>query len=181
MKITALSKKTKDCFTTYRYRDSDFDTWLPKIQPALDGEITVIILDSEMTFLEMAQKHFGTQDPEIIKRHALTLPMVEELVEKYSNELNTDGYGNFFFVETGSEDNPVSVGNGNRGVRGWNVGVYRLDNGHRWSAGNRLLVRNLRILEPSETLSLEQRIKAIEDTLSYHNLGRDLSAPPKGN
>lgn len=46
-----------------------------------------------------------------------------------------------------------------------------------WDADCRFLACKSDSAIPSDTLSLENRIKAIEDTLSYHNLGRDLSAP----
>src|SRR3989344_2955886 len=36
----------------------------------------------------------------------------------------------------------VSVGNVNRDERDWNANINRLDNGNRWNADNRLLVRN---------------------------------------
>lgn len=64
--------------------------------------------------------------------------------------MHIDGCGNFFFVETGYTENPVSVGCVGRGSRGWaRGGVSSLAYGNRWDADDRLLVRNL-----SDTLKL---------------------------
>ena len=160
MKITSLQKKTKDCFKDFYYRDSRFDTWLPKNQPAQSGEITVLQNKKEMTFLEMAQEYFGTTDIEELKKHALTLPMVEEMIAKHKSELGVTGWGNFFFME--NKDGSVSVGSVARVERAWFAYVYRLGDYYRWSADNRLLVRNLGTLESSGPLTLEARITSLE-------------------
>ncbi|MHB8674636.1 MAG: hypothetical protein ACYDAK_13295 [Candidatus Limnocylindrales bacterium] len=157
MKITAQAKLTKNCFKGFSYRDPDIDTWLPKKQPALSGTITVIQLKKEMTFLEMAKEYFGTTDVEEIKKHTLTLPMVEELIKNHESELKTDGWGNFFLVES---NDGVSVAYVIRVDSRWNANVRRLDGDNRWDAGFRLLVRGL---EPTDTLSLDHALEIVKE------------------
>lgn len=71
-----------------------------------------------------------------------------EATERSENTgLRTDGFGNFFFVETGDVKNPVSVGYVYRDGRGWYASVYRLVNVNRWNSYNRLLVCNLDTLK----------------------------------
>lgn len=143
IQLTAPKKNTKDCFMDFAYRDSDFDALLPKKQPEQSGAVSVIIRDKDQTFLEMAQEYLGTQDPHKIKQYCLTLPMVEKLIEEHSDELRTDGYANFFFVETGNDKDPVSVAIVSRVTSGWYAGARRLGRGRRWFADFRLLVANL--------------------------------------
>lgn len=170
IQLTAPEKNTKDCFKDFVYRDSDFDALLPKKQPEQSGAVSVIIRDKNQTFLEMAQEYLGTQDPHKIKQYCLTLPMVEKLIEEHSNELRTDGYANFFFVETGNEDNPVSVACVDRGDSRWCAHVSWLGYDCRWDAAFRLLVRNLdtRVLSDTRTLvlgdftALEKRVADLE-------------------
>lgn len=175
MNIKAPKKNTKDCFKDFYYRDSNFDAWLPKVQPARAGDVTVLELTKEMTFLEMAEHFLGTTDPKEIRKHALTLPMVEKMVESAdTNGMHTNGYGNFFFVE--NEDGSVSVGRVGRGVgdRRCRADVYELSDGDRWRADFRLVVCNLdtRNLETSVPVSdLEARISTIEEVLRHHSLG----------
>ncbi len=150
------SKLTKNCFKDFWYRDSDFDTLLPKEQPAREGEITVHTLGKEMTFLEMAQAFLGTQDPNEIKKHCLTLPMIEEMIATRENELETTGWANFAFVE--NKDGGVSVADVYRygDVRPWRAGVYELASGNRWCADYRLMVlatSDTRALGTSDTAS----------------------------
>jgi hypothetical protein len=165
MRMKAKSKLTENCFTdsSWSYRDSDFDVWLPKKQPEQEGEITVIVRDKYQTFLEMAQEYIGTTDPEKIKPHCLTLPMVEEMIEKHSADLQTLGHSNFFFVE--NEDGSVSIAGVYRGDPRWNAFVYGIDRGFRRIADLRLLVRNLDAskfedLEP--VLNFDSRIAKLE-------------------
>jgi hypothetical protein len=165
MKIIAPAKNTKNCFKDFYYRDLDLDAWLPENQPKISGEITVIQLTEELTFLEMAKKYLGSTGTEVIKKHTLTLPMVEEMVTKHKDELKTDGYANFFFTE--DKDGSVSVGFVHRCDRVWNAHVSRLDNDHRWYAGYRFLVRNLDASklgnsDTSAITSLEACIKELE-------------------
>lgn len=145
IQMKAPTKLTKNCFTrsSWYYRDSDLDAWLPKKQPAQEGKVMVIIRDKEQTFLEMAQQYLGTTDPEKIKPYCLTLPMAEKMVEERSAELRTDDYTNFFFVETGNEEEPVSVARVYRDGPRWYASVDRLGSDRRWHAGPRLLVCNL--------------------------------------
>lgn len=164
MKIIAPSKKIKDCFKDFYYRDSDFDAWLPSTQPKKEGEITVIQLESKMTFLEMAQKYLGSTDIEVIKKHTLTLPMVEEMIKNHEDELRTNGWANFFFLE--SADGGVSVGGVYRDERGWDARVSRLGFGFRCHADARILVCNSDTRANSDTLtlvSLDARVKRLED------------------
>ena len=138
------SKATKDCFTSdkFYYRDSDFDNWLPKIQPAKEGTVTVHQLPQEMTFKEMAIHFLGSDDIETIKKHTLTLPMVEEMIKTRESELETTGWGNLFFVE--NEDGSVSVAYVFRydDDRHWDAFVYELGYDYRWYAGYRLVLCN---------------------------------------
>lgn len=145
IQMRAPAKLTKDCLagSSWYYRDSDLDAWLPKKQPAQEGKVTVIIRDKEQTLLEMAQEYLGTTDPEKIKPYCLTLPMAEKMIEERSAELRTDGYANFFFVETGNEEEPVSVADVDRGDPRWYANVRRLGSDDRWHADRRLLVCNL--------------------------------------
>lgn len=168
--LSAPAKATKNCFvgSNWLHRDSDFDSWLPKTQPAQQGEITVITRDKEQTFLEMAQEYLGTTDPEKIKPYCLTLPMVEKMIEERREELCTEGWANFFFVETGKEEEPVSVAHVRRDAPGWSADVGRFGDDGRWHAGPRLLVRNLDASKlgnsgPSDTQSLELRLQALEE------------------
>lgn len=165
MKITALAKATKDCFTDFMYRDSSFDNWLPKEQPAQEGEISVIKLDSPMTFLQMAQKYLGSNDIEVIKKHILTLPMVEKLVAEYESDIETTGWTNFFFLENLENKGGVSVGGVDRDGRGWFAFVDSLDRDYVWYAGSRLLVCNLdtKTLSPSDpVLNLDQALELVK-------------------
>jgi len=154
-------KKTRDCFPTssprYAYRGGDFDNWLPANQPNADAcVITTLALAKEWTFVEGAATILGIGagtgiallGKSLIENgHTMTLVQAEEMVEKTEcNEktgMRTDGYGNFFFVETGDPENPVSVGFVDRGGRDWRARVFSLDFGGRWDAFSRLLVRNL--------------------------------------
>jgi hypothetical protein len=78
----------------------------------------------------------------------MTLTQAEEMVEATERgektDMRTNGYSNFFFVETGNEDNPVSVAVVYRDDSRWRALVSRLDYGSRWDADFRLLVRNLK-------------------------------------
>lgn len=173
--IKAPAKKTKDCFKDFEYRDSDLNAWLPKEQPATEGEVTVIERTKEQTFLEMAQEYLGTTDTKQIAKHALTLPMVEKLIENAdANGLRTDGYHNFFFVE--DNDGGVSVASVDRGDSRWfayvdrhgsrwHAFVFRLGLGGRWYTDYRLLIRNLdaKTLGRSGPVSdLEERVARLE-------------------
>ena len=159
-KLAAIAgKKTKQCFTGDRWYhcDSDFDGWLPKDQPdAAASDIATLAFAKEWTFAEAATKILGLGAGTSIQLlgkaliengHTMTLAQAEELVEAIERGeqtgLRIDGWGNFFFVETGNEDNPVSVGGVHRDVRDWDANVDRLGRGYRWSADDCLLVRNL--------------------------------------
>jgi hypothetical protein len=152
-------KKTKDCFPKprYVYRDNNFGNWLSANQPKTDAcVIATLALTKGWMFAEAAVRVLGVGAGTSIKLlgkaliengHTMTLSQAEEMVEATERGektgMRTDGYGNFFFVETGNEDNPVSVGCVDRGGGGWHARVDSLDDGNRWCAVTRLLVRNL--------------------------------------
>lgn len=159
-------KKTKQCFPKprYAYRDDDFDNWLPAKQPKADACIIATLAPSrEWTFAESAAAILGIGSGTgivllgnllIEHGHTITLAQAEEMVEKTEYDekktgMRTDGWGNFFFVETCDSKNPVSVGCVGRGSHDWDAEVVSLARGFRWDAGYRLLVRNL-----SDTLKL---------------------------
>ncbi len=153
------SKKTNRCFTNSRwaYRDGDFDNWLEKSQTGAEAcSVTTCGILKDWTFIEAGHALPGAPQTNntvelgnwlIQSGYALKPQQVEDLVEATEREedtgLRTDGYGNFFFVETGNPKSPVSVGDVRRVGRGWRADVYSLGNGDRWDAGSRLLLRNL--------------------------------------
>jgi len=167
IKLSALEKLTKDCFKDFYYRDEDFDNLLPKKQPKQSGGISIIQLERQMTFLEMAQEYLGTTDVEEIKKHTLTLPMIEKLIKDHEDELATSGWGNFFFVKS---NDGVSVGSVDLDERDWDAGVFTLGNDYRWDADNRLLVRNLDTLMLDPVLDLQKRVAILEAVIKSHNL-----------
>lgn len=153
-------KKTAACFPKSRYihRDGDFDNRLPATQPKADTcTISTLAFTKDWTFAEAAAKVLGIGAGTSIKLlgkaliengHTMkSLAQAEIMVEKTERGdetgMRTDGYANFFFAETGNEDNPVSVGYVSRGGRDWSADVSSLGSGRRWSTGSRLLVRNL--------------------------------------
>lgn len=164
-------KLTEDCFAgkEFSYRDNDFDNWLPKTQPAKEGNVTVHQLPRPMTFKEMAQHFLGSDDIEVIKKHTLTLPMVEQMIKTGESELETTGWGNFYFLE--NAEGGVSVGFVRRDVPRWHAGVYELGYSGQWLADRRLLVCNLdsKTLEPSVP-DLELRVEKLEKILAHYNL-----------
>ena len=162
-----VGKKTKKCFTGSRwvYHDSDFDNWLPSDQPKTDAcAITTLASARNWTFIEAAVAILGiigidgstniaTIGKLLIENgHTITLAQAEEMVERTESgeetKMRTDGYGNFFFVETGDSKDPVSVGSVSRDGRDWDAVVDPLGGGVcRWRADYRLLVRNLDTLK----------------------------------
>ena len=159
-------KKTKNCFSTssprYAYRDSDFDNWLPANQPNADScAISTLAPSRDWAFVEVAAAILGIGAGTnvvllgkalIENDHTMTLVQAEEMVEKTESGekktgMRTDGWGNWFFVETGDPETPVSVGDVRRGGRDWYARVYRLDVGDCWRADDRLLVRNFDALK----------------------------------
>src|SRR3989344_8286072 len=158
--VNIAGKPTKDCFTgsRYAYRDGDFDTLLPAKQPnTVACIISTLAPSREWTFVEGAAAILGIgAGTDIVllgtalieNGHIMTLAQAEQMVEKTERNENTkmrvDGYGNFFFVETGDPKNPVSVGLVFRDDRDWHAYVLLLDYDFRWHAGRRLLIRNLK-------------------------------------
>ncbi len=151
-------KKTAKCFTDdWYYRSDDFDRWLGKSQPDADScTVSACAMGKDWLFVEAARALPGvgqTSDIAVLGRsliacgYTVTLPQIEDLkVRTERGEdtgMRTDGYGNFFFVETGDPENPVSVGYVCRVDRGWVADVFRLGRDDRWYVDYRLLVRNL--------------------------------------
>ena len=154
-------KKTAKCFpvgTRYAYRDSDFDNLLPASQPKADKCVIATLAPAkDWTFAEVAATILGIgagTDVALLGKaliengYTMTLAQAEEMVEKTERGektgMRTDGYGHFFFVETGDRKNPVSVGYVYRDGRAWYAFVRSLGLGFRWYADFRLLVRNLK-------------------------------------
>lgn len=155
------AKKTSKCFTNtsrYYYRDGDFDRWLPGNQPKAEASaISTLGFEKDWTFVEAAAKILGIgagSSTKLIGQaliengHTVTLAQIEEMVEATERGektgMQTNGYWNFFFVETGNANDPVSVAHVRRDDSGWRARVLRLGHGGRWFADSRLLVRNLK-------------------------------------
>lgn len=153
-------KKTKRCFPLgprYAYRDDNFDSWLPANQPKADPCVIATLAPAkDWTLAEGAAAILGIgAGPDIVllgkllieHGHTMTLAQAEKMVEATERgkqtDMRTNDYGNFFFVETDNPEDPVSVGYVYRAERAWYARVNRLGRGGRWSAGGRLLVRNL--------------------------------------
>ena len=153
-------KPTKKCFVVgkrYYHRDRDFDNWLQANQPNADPcAIATLAPAKDWMFVEAAATVLGIgagTDTVLLGKaliengHTMTLAQAEEMVEKTERDektgMLTDGYANFFFVETGDEKNPVSVAHVSRDDSRWSAYVFRLVRGYRCYAARRLLVRNL--------------------------------------
>lgn len=154
-----VGKPTKKCFAGPRwaYRDGNLDHWLPTGQPdALACSVTTFVSSRERTFAKVAEKIVGLSIPgastkllghELIRLgHTMTLAQAEEMVEATERGektgMCTRCWGNFIFVETGDEKDPVSVLRVYRSGRRWRAHVYRLDYGCMRDAEYRLLLRN---------------------------------------
>lgn len=149
--------KTRTRFLGFPYRDSHLDSWLPETQPATDAcVITTLGLNKDWLFAETARALPGVEQASditalgrslIANGYTMTLAQAEDMVERTkcgeATGIRADGYQNLFFVETGDENEPVSVGTVLYGGSGWHAYVYRLDGARRWEAGGQLLVRNL--------------------------------------
>ena len=158
---------TKDCFkgSNIYYRDSDIDSWLPKKQNVVKvSKPTPCDYATPLTFLEMAQKFYGTTDVKELLKKTFSLTEIEAYTkdpEKYG--LKTDGWGNLFFVE--EKNGGVSVVGIGRGDDGrWSVHVGGLDRVDRWSLEHRFFSRNLdsRTLGNSDTSDIEKRVSDLE-------------------
>lgn len=153
------SEKTAKCFVGKRYagRDPDFDNWLSKTQPSTEPcVIKTLGFEKDWVFIEAVHAiPDAPQTDDVVELgnwliengYTMTPQQAENMVEKTEanekTEMRTDGYANFFFVETGDPNNPVSVGYVHRDGRAWNARVRSLGYGYRWNADRRLLIRNL--------------------------------------
>lgn len=160
-------KKTAECFTLgqrYSYRDRDFDDW-PTTSQSGSGAciITTLVLARDWTFAEAAAKVLGIPDDHSLSLvrlgqrlieagYTMTLAQAEEMVEAtergYVTGMNTYSRGNFFFVETGNPQEPVSVVGVFRKEQQWVAFVNCLYSDKRWSADDRLLVHNFGAPKP---------------------------------
>ena len=155
-------KKTKDCFvgTHFKHRDEDFDNWLPGEQPEA-GACTVVALvpgrnetlpDSIVSLLGIDESNnyhlLGARLKE--RGYLLTLPQVEELVEKAergeATGMRTDSYDNFCFVGNG-EGSAAVVKLTRLGKSDWKAYLLRLDRNIRCHTNNCLIVPNGVLLE----------------------------------
>jgi len=154
-------KLTRKCFVGQRWRkggrDKDFDNWLSANQSSAEKcAISTLAPSRDWMFEEGAATILGIgvgTDIVLLGKaliendHTMTLAQAEEMVEKTERDektgMLTDGYANFFFVETGDEKNPVSVAHVSRDDSRWSAYVFRLVRGYRCYAARRLLVRNL--------------------------------------
>ncbi len=153
-----VNKKTTKCFLRprYTYRDNDFDNWLPANQPKADACAIATLAPSRCwRFAESVAAILGIgagTDISLLGKllvehgYTMTLVQVEEMVEKTENgvktEMRVDGYGNFFFAETGNPRNPVSVGRVYCSGCAWRARAYSFGAGLHWLADDHLLVRN---------------------------------------
>ncbi|MFA6408097.1 MAG: hypothetical protein WCW36_01295 [Candidatus Paceibacterota bacterium] len=153
-------KETFRCFTAgFARRDAKFDYWLSKSQPAAGlCAITVCIPPiGGLSFADSIRWLPGVEqvgDIVVLGRsliasgYTMVLPQVEAMVKKTRNGeyigfcVSSHG-SNFFLVETGDPEEPVSIGCILCDTRDWCADIVRLGRGNCWDANDRLLVRNL--------------------------------------
>jgi hypothetical protein len=167
--LTAVDgKKTKDCFTSerYTYRSRDFDCLIQEDQPEAGAcaimtlcpaknewtlaEAAIFVLSADNVVGIDANTDSDILGALLVKHgHTMTLPQIEEMIEATEQgnktEMRTDWPQNFFFVDTGNEDNPVSIGSVRRRKR-WSASVFVFENddGGDLFDTDRLLIRNLK-------------------------------------
>lgn len=158
-----LAKNTPDCLVgeIYGDRDADIDRLLRKTQAACKAsKVSVYGLAKDMTFGTMARAVVKVGESVALDRvgtllkkrkHTLTLPQLDQMVEKQEKFFNgreggedvglrTDGWGNFSFVE--NEDGSVSVALVDRDDGRWHRFVAPLGDFSVWDRGNRLVLSN---------------------------------------
>lgn len=152
-----IRKSTKKCLIGPRwgYR-GNLDTCLPVDQSnANDCVITTLAFSRSWTFVESTVAILGVgarMDTAslgkllIARGHTMTLTQVEEMVEATERgektDMRTDGYENFFFVETGDSRCPVLVGQVRFSERVWCARVFGFDFDRRWCTDHRLFIRD---------------------------------------
>lgn len=145
--------KVKDCFKNVYYRDSDFDSWLPKTMPAMgSGNASGFELVELLKFKEM----FEGADSNAY----WSLAQIDKLIKNCKAgenpfQLRTDGYSNIFFVEANGE---VFAVHAYRSSDGWLVNVFEFEISLRWHVGDRVFFRNCSF----EPLNLENRVLELE-------------------
>ncbi len=159
--VATKGKKTADCFADRkRYYDPDPDIirWLPADQPAQEAsEFSVQQFIVPGTFKQAVESFLGVTGEISVLAKTLrergcvtTLPVIESLVERQeaAEDVDLDGWANFFFVEEKKEENQqepepgVSVVFVRRAGRQWGVNVRRLDDVSVWKDGFRFFFRN---------------------------------------
>lgn len=136
-------KPTTGCLTgaIYGHRDPDIAPWLPVLQHAVPAASLGIFKTAGGTLKQMFAAVLGAAP---ITAHLCTLQQIERLVEMQEGGedggLRTDGWGNFFPVETA--EGGVSIINADRNDGRWDIFVIRLDSGLSWHGGRNIILGN---------------------------------------
>ena len=157
------TRTVSECFSDivlWAQRSSNFEDWFPiKKQPATpEGLLTVVEAEKDWMFRESAESLPGVSKDlnrvalgnQLIKLgYTITNTQAEKAVMMTeageTTHLRIDGYGNFFFTQTGDKNNPVAVGcvGWVLGDEGYYASVRSLDDGNGWAVKARLIIRNL--------------------------------------
>jgi hypothetical protein len=161
------AKKTAKCFVggiwNPSWRDGDLDRWLAANQQASgECQVTTVAFSRAWKFVDAAVEVLKIAPSTdivclgnlLIERSlTLTLTQAEAMTVQTEKgektEMRVDGYGNFYFTETGDSKNPVAVGSVFRGVRYWVSDVARLGSSLEWLAEDRFLLRNFKLDTPT--------------------------------
>ena len=151
---TVVGRDTVQCFASprYVYRDWRLVKLLSEHQPTRGGCIIATLAPRRPTlFTEWAASILGVlaYTPSSVlgrhlraRKHVLTLPQIERVVEVSENESGTGlrptGGGNFAFVE--NKDESVSLVDVKYST-GWNAFSLQFGDDLRWSTGCLLLLR----------------------------------------
>lgn len=121
-----------NCFTDksiFAYRDSDFDSWLPKTLTA-SSEV-------EATGCELAETTMEEDMAKVGKKFTNLLQIEDLILRTEKGEhtgLVTNCYANIFFLQVDSSVFTVCAG---RDDDGWSVLLDRFDAGSGWRSGHR--------------------------------------------